>query len=113
MGTRGNHGRVKITNQKRPLLNRPSRTHRIIPKRFLDSYNFIYYSRQNMVSGQQVEFIILPLSAILTLAWDLKQSKLIKIIFFLSFSSSSSLSLQMASTITSILFQIPTQGEDG
>ena len=41
-------------------------------QKVLDSYDFIYYSRQNMVSGQQVEFIIPPLSAILTLAWDLK-----------------------------------------
>ena len=31
---RGNHGGVKMTNQKKPLLNRPSRTPRIIPKRF-------------------------------------------------------------------------------
>ena len=31
---RGNRGGVKISNQKRHLLNSPSRTPRIIPKRF-------------------------------------------------------------------------------
>ena len=34
MYSRGNHGGVKMTNQKKPLLNRPSRTPRIIPNRF-------------------------------------------------------------------------------
>ena len=32
--SRENHGGVKMTNQKKPLLNRPSRTPKSIPKRF-------------------------------------------------------------------------------
>ena len=59
--SRGYHGGVQMMKQKRHLTNRPSTTPRTILKKVLDSYVFIYYSRQNMVSGQQVEFIILPL----------------------------------------------------
>ena len=34
VSSRGNHGGVKMTNQKKPLLNRPSRTPTTIPKTF-------------------------------------------------------------------------------
>ena len=43
------------------------------------------YSRQNMVSGQQLEFTIPPLSAIPTFVWDLKQFNINKNEDFWSF----------------------------
>jgi len=54
-------------------------------QKVLDSYYFIYFFRQNMVSDRWAEFIIPPLSAILTLAWDLKQFNIDENYYFIIF----------------------------
>ena len=52
----------------------------ILLQKVLDSYEFIYYGRQNMVSGQQVEYSIHPTPTIPTLVGVWNNVILIKMI---------------------------------
>ena len=64
-----------------------------------------------MVPGQKVEFIILPLSAILTLGWDLKEDVSDDGCHFKDLTCKKVLSFIILTNIR--LFQIPGKDKDG